>query len=277
MAIKKVKPTSDGRRFQTYSTYEEVTKTKPEKSLTRIIRKSGGRNANGRMTARHRGGGNKRFYRIIDFKRTKDNIPAKVAAIEYDPNRSARIALLHYADGEKRYILAPVKIAVGDELMSGPDAEIKAGNCLPLDRIPLGTHIHNIELQPGRGGQLVKSAGGFAQLMAKEGKYATIKLPSGEVRMVLRTNRATIGQVGNMEHSNISLGKAGRKRYLGIRPRTRGVVKNPVDHPMGGGEGRSSGGRHPCSPWGMPAKGYRTRNPNKQSSRLIVKRRGKKK
>jgi len=277
MAIKKVKPTSDGRRFQTYSTYEEVTKTKPEKSLTRIIKKTGGRNANGHMTARHRGGGNKRFYRIIDFKRNKDGIPAKVASIEYDPNRSARIALLHYADGEKRYILAPVKVFVGDMLMSGPDAEIKPGNCLPLSKIPLGTHVHNIELQTGRGGQMVKSAGAFAQLMAKEGKYATIKLPSGEVRLVLVANRATIGQVGNMDHSNISLGKAGRKRHLGRRPRTRAVVMNPVDHPMGGGEGRSSGGRHPCSPWGMPAKGYRTRNPNKQSSRLIVKRRKKKK
>lgn len=276
MAIKKVKPTSHGRRFQTYSSFEEITRTKPEKSLLRSIKRTGGRNANGRMTARHRGGGNKRFYRIIDFKRDKDGIPAKVATIEYDPNRSARIALLHYADGEKRYILAPAKVSVGDTLMSGADVDIRAGNCLPLRNIPLGTHIHNIELQTGRGGQIVKSAGAFAQLMAKEGKYATVKLPSGEVRMVLVANRATIGQVGNIDHANISLGKAGRKRHLGRRPRTRAVVMNPVDHPMGGGEGRSSGGRHPCSPWGMPTKGYRTRNKNKQSSRLIVKRRKKK-
>lgn len=276
MAIKKVKPTSQGRRFQTYSTFEEITRTKPEKSLLRSLKKTGGRNANGRMTSRHRGGGNKRYYRIIDFKRDKDGIPAKVATIEYDPNRSARIALLHYADGEKRYILAPTKVSVGDMLMSGADADIRAGNCLPLRNIPLGTHIHNIELQTGRGGQIVKSAGAFAQLMAKEGKYATVKLPSGEVRMVLVANRATIGQIGNIDHANISLGKAGRKRHLGRRPRTRAVVMNPVDHPMGGGEGRSSGGRHPCSPWGMPTKGYRTRNKNKQSSRLIVKRRKKK-
>lgn len=276
MALKKVKPTSQGRRFQTYSTFAEITETKPEKSLLRSIKKTGGRNANGRMTSRHRGGGNKRYYRIIDFKRDKDGIPAKVATIEYDPNRSARIALLHYADGEKRYILAPTKVSAGDMLMSGADADIRAGNCLPLRNIPLGTHIHNIELRTGRGGQIVKSAGAFAQLMAKEGKYATVKLPSGEVRMVLVANRATIGQVGNIEHANVSLGKAGRKRHLGRRPRTRAVVMNPVDHPMGGGEGRSSGGRHPCSPWGMPTKGYRTRNKNKQSSRLIVKRRKKK-
>lgn len=273
MAIKKVNPTSQGRRFQTYSTYEEVTKTEPEKRLLKIIKKSGGRNANGRVTARHRGGGNKRFYRIIDFKRDKDGIPAKVAAIEYDPNRSARIALLNYADGEKRYILAPLKMAVGDSIMSGTQADIRPGNCLPLNLIPLGTHIHNVELRTGRGGQLVKSAGGFAQLMAKEGKYATIKLPSGEVRMVLLANRATIGQLGNMDHSNISLGKAGRRRALGYRPYSRGVAMNPVDHPMGGGEGRSSGGRHPCSPWGMPAKGYRTRKPKKQGGNLIIKRR----
>lgn len=273
MATKKVKPTSHGRRFQTYSTYEEVTKTEPEKRLTRIIKKSGGRNSNGRVTARHRGGGNKRQYRIIDFKRDKEGVPAKVAAIEYDPNRSARIALLHYVDGEKRYILAPAKLRVGDRVMAGPEAEIRPGNCLPLSRIPLGTHIHNIELRVGRGGQMVKSAGGFAQLMAKEGKYATVKLPSGEVRMVLMTCRATIGQLGNSDHSNISLGKAGRNRALGKRPHTRGVVMNPVDHPMGGGEGRSSGGRHPCTPWGKPTKGLRTRKTNKQSQRLIVKRR----
>lgn len=276
MAIKKVKPTSDGRRFQTYPSYDEITKTKPEKRLLRIIKKSGGRNANGRITTRYRGGGNKRYYRIIDFKRDKDGVPAKVAAIEYDPNRSARIALLHYADGEKRYILAPVKLMVGDTIMSGPDAEIRPGNCLPLSSIPLGTHIHNVELRKGKGGQLVKSAGGFAQLMAREGRYATVKLPSGEVRMVLVTCKATIGQIGNVEHANVSLGKAGRKRYLGRRPHVRGVVMNPVDHPMGGGEGRSSGGRHPCSPWGVPTKGFKTRKRNKPSDRLIVKRRNKK-
>lgn len=273
MAIKKVKPTSHGRRFQTYPSYDEITKTTPEKRLLKAIKKSGGRNANGRITTRFRGGGNKRFYRIIDFKRDKDGVPAKVAAIEYDPNRSARIALLHYADGEKRYILAPVKLMVGDTVMSGPDAEIRPGNCLPLSNIPLGTHIHNIELRSGRGGQMVKSAGAFAQLMAREGRYATVKLPSGEVRMVLVTCRATIGQIGNVEHGNIALGKAGRKRYLGRRPHVRGVVMNPVDHPMGGGEGRSSGGRHPCSPWGMPTKGYKTRKRKKASDRLIVKRR----
>ncbi len=273
MAIKKVKPTSHGRRFQTYSTFSEITKEKPEKQLLKPIKKSGGRNANGRITTRHRGGGAKRSYRMIDFKRDKDGVPARVAAIEYDPNRSARIALLYYADGEKRYILAPARLGVGDTVMSGTEAEIRPGNCLPLSHIPLGTQVHNIELRTGRGGQLVKSAGGFAQLMAKEGRYATVKLPSGEVRMLLVANKATIGQIGNADHSNISLGKAGRKRYLGRRPYSRGVVMNPVDHPMGGGEGRSSGGRHPCTPWGMPTKGYRTRKRTKQSDRLIVKRR----
>lgn len=273
MAIRKVKPTSQGRRFQTYSTFSEITKSEPEKSLLKPVKKSGGRNVNGRITTRHRGGGTKRYYRVIDFKRDKDGVPAKVAGIEYDPNRSARIALLHYADGEKRYILAPAKLAVGQTVMSGAEAEIRPGNCLPLSQIPLGTFVHNVELRTGRGGQLVKSAGAFAQLMAKEGRYATIKLPSGEVRMVLVVNRATIGQLGNADHSNISLGKAGRNRYLGRRPSTRGVVMNPVDHPMGGGEGRSSGGRHPCTPWGKPTKGLRTRKRSKQSSRLIVKRR----
>ncbi len=274
MAIKKVKPTSQGRRFQEFSTFDEITTDKPERSLIRSLNKSGGRNANGRITSRHRGGGHKRYYRIIDFKRDKDGIPAKVATIEYDPNRSSRIALLHYADGEKRYILAAAKMGVGDMVMSGPDAEIKPGNALPLGQIPLGTQIHNIELQYGKGGQLVKSAGTYAQLMAKEGRYATIKLPSGEVRLVLQTCKASIGQVGNNDHSNISIGKAGRTRMLGKRPQSRGVVMNPVDHPMGGGEGRSSGGRHPCTPWGMPTKGYRTRK-NKSSDRLIVKRRKK--
>ncbi len=274
MAIKRVKPTSQGRRFQEFSTFEEITKTRPEKRLVKIAKKTGGRNANGRITIRHRGGGHKRYYRMIDFKRDKDGIPARVAAIEYDPNRSARIALLNYADGEKRYILSPVKLAVGDMLMSGENAEIKTGNALPLSHVPLGTHIHNIELQIGKGGQLVKSAGGYAQLMAKEGRYATIKLPSGEVRLVLQTCKATIGQIGNKDHENISIGKAGRKRMLGRRPKVRGVVMNPVDHPMGGGEGRSSGGRHPCTPWGKPTKGFRTRK-RKPSDRLIVKRRKK--
>jgi large subunit ribosomal protein L2 len=272
MAVKRVKPTSPGRRFQTYSTFEEITKTSPEKSLVKILKKSGGRNNNGRITARRRGGGHKRYYRVIDFKRDKDGIPAKVASIEYDPNRSARIALLHYADGEKRYILAPLKLNVGDEVLSGPDADIKPGNALPLANIPLGTQIHNIELKLGKGGQIVRSAGGYAQLMAKEDRYALVKLPSGEVRMVLMRCKATIGQLGNLLHENMSLGKAGRARWKGRRPKVRGVAMNPVDHPMGGGEGRSSGGRHPCSPWGMPTKGYRTRN-NKQTDRYIVKRR----
>ncbi len=274
MAIKRVKPTSQGRRFQEFSTFEEITRTRPEKQLIRTIKKSGGRNAHGRMTMRYRGGGHKRQYRLIDFKRDKDGVPAKVATIEYDPNRSARIALLHYVDGEKRYILAPARVKVGDTLISGPDAEIRPGNALPLRNIPLGTQIHNIELRAGRGGQLVKSAGGYAQLTAKEGKYATIRLPSGEVRMVLQNCRASIGQIGNVDHVNISLGKAGRTRMLGRRPKVRGVVKNPVDHPMGGGEGRSSGGRHPCTPWGKPTKGLRTRS-RKRSDRLIVNRRKK--
>ncbi len=272
MGIKRVQPTSAGRRFQTFSDYEEISKKSPEKSLVRILKKSGGRNANGRVTARWRGGGHKRFYRIIDFKRDKDGIPAKVAAIEYDPNRSARIALLHYVDGEKRYILAPAKITVGDFIMSGPEADIKPGNALPLANIPLGTQIHNIELKLGKGGQIVRSAGSFAQLMAKEDPYALVKLPSGEVRMVLLKCKATIGQLGNVEHENLSIGKAGRKRWLGRRPKVRGVAMNPVDHPMGGGEGRSSGGRHPCTPWGIPTKGFRTRN-NKSTDRYIVKRR----
>ncbi len=275
MAVKKVKPTSPGRRSQVYSTFDEITTTTPEKSLLKPIRNSGGRNANGRITCRHRGGGHKRHYRIIDFKRDKTEIPARVASIEYDPNRSARIALLHYADGEKRYILAPLDLSVGDTVMSGPKADIKPGNTLPLINIPLGTHVHNIELRLGKGGQIVRSAGTFAQLMAKEDRYALIKLPSGEVRMVLLNCKATIGRLGNVVHENISLGKAGRKRWLGRRPKVRGVAMNPVDHPMGGGEGRSSGGRHPCSPWGIPAKGYKTRN-KKKSNRYIVKKRSSK-
>lgn len=275
MGIKKVKPTSPGRRFQEYSTYEEITREKPEKSLLKKIKKTGGRNSNGHITSRHRGGGHKRHYRIIDFKRDKTGIPAKVAAIEYDPNRSARIALLNYADGEKRYILAPLQLSVGDTVMSGPEADIKPGNTLPLKNIPLGTHIHNIELHKGKGGQIVRSAGTFAQLMAKEDRYALVKLPSGEVRMIHLTCSATIGQVGNVIHENISIGKAGRSRWMGRRPKVRGVAMNPVDHPMGGGEGKSSGGRHPCSPWGKPTKGYKTRK-NKATNRFIVKRRSSK-
>ncbi len=271
--VKKIKPTSPGRRFQEYSTFDEVTKTTPEKSLLTTIKKSGGRNSNGRITCRHRGGGHRRHYRVIDFKRNKDGIPAKVAAIEYDPNRSARLALLHYSDGEKRYIIAPVNLSVGDIIMSGPDADIKPGNSLPLGKIPLGTQIHNIELRLGKGGQIVRSAGAYAKLMAKEAPYALLKLPSGEVRKVLLSCKATIGRVGNVGHEDVSCGKAGRKRWLGLRPKVRGVAMNPVDHPMGGGEGRSSGGRHPCSPWGIPSKGFRTRNNKKQSSRYIVKRR----
>lgn len=272
MAVKKVKPTSPGRRAQSYPSFDEITSTTPEKSLLKVIKKTGGRNVHGRITCRHRGGGHKRHYRVVDFKRDKIGIPAKVATIEYDPNRSARIALLHYADGEKRYILAPVNLKVGDAVISGPEADIKPGNTLPLINIPLGTHIHNVELHLGKGGQIVKSAGTYAQLMAKEGRYALIKLPSGEVRMVLSKCKATIGQIGNVMHENISLGKAGRKRWLGRRSKVRGVAMNPVDHPMGGGEGRSSGGRHPCSPWGVPSKGFKTRRKRK-SSRLIVKKR----
>jgi large subunit ribosomal protein L2 len=275
MAIRRVKPTSPGRRFQAYSSFEEITKTKPEKQLLKVLKKTGGRNAKGRITCRHRGGGHKRHYRIIDFKRDKIGIPAKVASIEYDPNRSARIALLHYVDGEKRYILAPMNLKVDDIVESSPDADIKPGNTLPLSNIPLGTQIHNIELRSGKGGQIVRSAGTYAQLMAKEDRYALIKLPSSEVRMVLIKCTATVGQLGNATHENIDLGKAGRTRWLGRRPKVRGVAMNPVDHPMGGGEGRSSGGRHPCSPWGVPSKGYKTRK-NKSSDRLIVKKRTKK-
>lgn len=275
MALKKVKPVSPGRRTQVYSTFEEITRSTPEKNLVKSLARSGGRNTNGRITAWHRGGGHKRHYRVIDFKRDKAGIPAKVASIEYDPNRSVRIALLHYADGEKRYILAPLHLAVGSTVVSGPDADIRPGNTLPLTNIPLGTLIHNIELQPGKGGQIVRSAGAFAQLMAKEDRYALVKLPSGEVRMILINCKATIGQLGNVEHENISLGKAGRRRWLGRRPKVRGVAMNPVDHPMGGGEGRSSGGRHPCTPWGKPTKGYRTRK-NKRTDRFIVTKRTKK-
>ncbi len=272
MAIKKFKPTSPGRRFVTVSAFDEITTDKPEKSLLEPLNKTGGRNAGGRLTVRHRGGGHKRKFRIIDFKRDKDGISAKVATIEYDPNRSARIALLNYADGEKRYILAPLGLTVGMTVVSGPDVDIKVGNALPLKNIPVGTMIHNIEMYPNGGGQLVRSAGTSAQLMAKEGKYANIRMPSGEMRLLLQDCRATIGQVGNVEHENITIGKAGRKRWMGIRPTVRGVVMNPVDHPHGGGEGRSPIGRNPVTPWGKPALGARTRK-KKPSDKLIVKRR----
>lgn len=272
MAVKKFKPTSPGRRFVTVSTFEEVTTTKPEKSLLGPLKKTGGRNVRGKITVRHRGGGHKRLYRIIDFKREKDGMPAKVASIEYDPNRSARIALLSYPDGEKRYILAPDGLKVGMKISSGPEADITIGNTLPLRHIPLGTMIHNIELYPGAGGQVVRSAGAAAQLMAKEGKYAHIRLPSGEIRLILQECRATIGQVSNPEHENITVGKAGRTRWLGRRPTVRGVTMNPVDHPHGGGEGRSPIGRNPVTPWGKPALGARTRK-KKPSARLIIKRR----
>ncbi|HPP36475.1 MAG TPA: 50S ribosomal protein L2 [Clostridiales bacterium] len=274
MAVKKYSPTSPARRFMTVSTFEEITKKEPEKSLVEILRKTGGRNVYGRITVRHIGGGMKRKYRIIDFKRNKDGINAKVAAIEYDPNRTANIALLHYTDGEKRYIIAPVGLKVGDIVESGPDADIKPGNALPLANIPVGTMVHNIELKPGKGGQLVRSAGSAAQLMAKEGDYAQLRLPSGEVRMVSLQCKATVGQVSNIEHENISIGKAGRKRWMGVRPTVRGVVMNPVDHPHGGGEGKSPIGRpSPVTPWGKPTLGYKTRKKNKKSDKFIVKRR----
>ncbi|AER66384.1 ribosomal protein L2 [Thermovirga lienii DSM 17291] len=272
MSIKVYKPTTPGRRFMTGYTFEEITKTEPEKSLVVSLKKKGGRNNLGRVTMRHRGGGHKRLYRIIDFKRNKIGVPGKVAAIEYDPNRSARIALIHYVDGEKRYILAPVGLAVGDTIMAGPDADIKPGNALKLKDMPVGTFIHNIELEPGRGGVLVRSAGAAAQLMAKEGKYAYVRMPSGELRLILQECMATVGQVGNVDHENVTKGKAGRNRWLGRRPHVRGMVMNPVDHPMGGGEGRSKSNKHPVSPWGTPAKGYRTRK-RKPSDKYIVRRR----
>ncbi len=276
MAVRKLKPTSAGRRFQTVSDFKEITRSTPEKSLTEGLNQKAGRNHHGRITMRRRGGGVKRLYRIIDFKRNKIGIDAKVAHIEYDPNRSARIALLHYADGEKRYILAPVGIKQGDIIQAGEGADIKPGNALQMIKIPVGTVIHNIEMYPGKGGQMCRAAGTYAQLVAKEGKYALLRLPSGEVRKILSSCMATIGQVGNIHHEQISLGKAGRNRWLGHRPKVRGVAMNPIDHPLGGGEGRSSGGRHPVSPWGTPAKGYKTRDKKKASSKLIVKRRGQK-
>ncbi len=277
MALKKYKPTSPGRRFMSVSSFEEVTKSKPEKSLTEPLKKTGGRNSNGRITTRHQGGGHKRRYRVIDFKRTKDGVPAKVAAIEYDPNRSARIALLHYADGAKSYIIAPARIKVGATVESGPTADIKPGNALPLENIPTGTMVHNVELKPGQGAKMARSAGSSVQLVAKDAGYAVLRVPSGEMRRVLLACRATVGQVGNADHENQSIGKAGRNRWLGKRPAVRGSAMNPVDHPHGGGEGKSKGGRHPVTPWGVPTLGKRTRAKHKESNNLIVRgrRRGK--
>jgi len=278
MAIRKPKPTSPGRRFGTYPDYSELTRDEPEKTLTEGLKKSGGRNVHGRKTSRHRGGGAKRLYRKIDFKRRKDGIAARVASIEYDPNRSAYIALLHYADGEKRYILAPQRLRVGATVSSGPTAEVAVGNCLPLASMPIGTVVHNVELQAGRGGQLGRAAGTGIQLMAKEGGMATLRLPSGEMRMVRDDCRATVGTIGNADHQNVKIGKAGRNRHLGVRPQTRGTAMNPVDHPHGGGEGSTTPGRHPVTPWGVPTLGYRTRKKRKPSDRYIVRgrRRGKK-
>lgn len=275
MGIKKLKPVTPTQRFRTVSDFSEITRSEPEKSLLEPLTKSGGRNNRGRITVRRRGGGHKRRYRRIDFKRNKRDIPAKVASIEYDPNRSARIALLQYADGEKRYILWPAGLQVGAAVLAGESAPFNVGNALPLRAIPLGTLVHNVELVLGKGGQMVRSAGSYAQVMAKEGDYVTLRLPSGEVRMVHRNCYATIGEVGNAEHENIVSGKAGRTRWLGRRPKVRGVAMNPIDHPHGGGEGRTSGGRHPCTPWGKPTKGYKTRT-RKPSDAFIVRRRGKK-
>lgn len=276
MGLKKYKPTSPGRRFQSVSDFSEITRTEPEKSLLEPLPKKGGRNNNGRITTRHQGGGHKRRYRVIDFKRNKDGVPAKVASIEYDPNRSARIALLHYADGDKRYILAPKGLTVGDTVQNGQGADIKPGNALPLADIPVGTVVHAVELQPGKGAALARSAGTSIQLMGKEGAYAIVRMPSSEMRRVLITCRATIGEVGNADHSNISIGKAGRNRHLGKRPSVRGTAMNPVDHPHGGGEGKNkSAGRHPVTPWGVPTKGHRTRSKKKASNRLIIRRRKK--
>jgi large subunit ribosomal protein L2 len=275
MAIKTMKPTTPARRYQTYSTFEEITSAEPEKDLTKPVKKTGGRNNAGRVTSRHRGGGHKRKYRVVDFRREKTDIPAKVKTIEYDPNRSARIALVSYADGEKRYIVAPVDLKVGDPVITSASADIKPGNTMPLRNVPLGSLIHNIELRPGKGAQMVRSAGTYAQLMAKEGAYAQVRLPSGEVRKVHIECKATIGQVGNVTHEGISVGKAGRTRWQGKRPKVRGVAMNPIDHPMGGGEGKTSGGRHPCTPWGVPTKGYKTRK-NKTTDKYIIKKRDKK-
>jgi len=275
MAIRKLKPVTPGTRFRSNSLFDEITKEKPEKSLTVALRRSGGRNNLGRLTARHIGGGHKKRYRIIDFKRDKHKVPAKVFSIEYDPNRTSRIALLHYADGEKRYIIAPDGLKVGDSVTSGAGSEISIGNALPLSEIPMGSFVHNVEIKPGKGGQLARSAGASLQLMAKEGNYAQLKMPSGEVRMIRLECIATYGVVGNAEQENISLGKAGRTRWLGKRPHVRGVAMNPVDHPMGGGEGKTSGGGHPVSPWGQKAKGLKTRKHKKNSNKYIIKRRKK--
>jgi large subunit ribosomal protein L2 len=275
MPIKSYRPTTPTRRFQTVTSREEITKQKPEKSLVTGKKRTGGRNSRGEITSWWRGGGAKKAYRIVDFKRDKSGVPAKVAAIEYDPNRSARLALLNYADGEKRYILHPVGLEVGRAVLSGPTADILVGNALPLKNIPAGTVVHNIELKAGKGGQMARSAGSSAQLVSKEGDYALLKLPSGEIRRVLVECMATIGQVGNVDHENVSLGKAGRKRWLGKKPHNRGVTMNPVDHPHGGGEGKTSGGRHPVTPWGQPTRGFKTRN-NKRTAQWIVSRRGKK-
>ncbi|MAI86566.1 MAG: 50S ribosomal protein L2 [Candidatus Marinimicrobia bacterium] len=273
MGVKKLKPNTPGSRFATRSDFSELTTSSPEKRLTRALRKSGGRNNTGRITVRRRGGGHKRRYRIIDFKRNKLEVPGKVATIEYDPNRSAYISLIHYVDGDKRYIISPEKLRVGDDVISGENVPLKNANSLPLKNIPAGINVHNIEISPGKGGQMARSAGSYAQVMAHDNNLCTLKLPSGEVRMVLDECRATIGQVGNRTHEQIVSGKAGRTRWLGRRPKVRGVAMNPVDHPMGGGEGKSSGGRHPSTPWGKPTKGYKTRKKNKKSNSMIVKRR----
>jgi large subunit ribosomal protein L2 len=274
MPIRSYKPTSPGRRFQTAQTSDEITASKPYKPLTEPLKKSGGRNNTGETTSWWRGGGHKRSYRVIDFKRDKRDIPARVTTVEYDPNRSARIALVTYADGEKRYVLHPVGVKVGDTIVAGQNVDILPGNALPIRNIPLGTEVHNVELKPGKGGQLARSAGSSVQVVAKEGDYATVKLPSSEVRFVSLDCMATVGQVGNVDHENVSVGKAGRSRWLGRRPHVRGVAMNPVDHPLGGGEGKTSGGRHPVSPWGVPTKGYKTRN-RKSTDRFIVQRRQK--
>jgi large subunit ribosomal protein L2 len=275
MAIRKYKPTSPGRRFQTAQTFSDVTASEPYRPLTEGLSRSGGRNNSGSQTSWWRGGGHKRRYRIIDFKRDKKDVPGTVSTVEYDPNRSSRIALITYADGEKRYILQPVGVSVGDTVVAGERVDILPGNCLPLKNIPLGTELHNVELRPGKGGQIARSAGSSVQLVAREGAYATLRMPSGEVRKILSTCVATIGQVGNIDHENVSIGKAGRNRWLGKRPHVRGTAMNPVDHPLGGGEGKASGGRHPVSPWGQPAKGYRTRR-RKQTDSFIVQRRRRK-
>jgi large subunit ribosomal protein L2 len=272
MGIRTYKPTSAGRRFQTAQTFDEITSTEPYRPLTEKLSRSGGRNNTGQQTSWWRGGGHKRRYRIIDFKRDKKNVPGTISTIEYDPNRSARIALVTYADGEKRYILQPAGVGVGATVVAGDNVDILPGNTLPLSSIPLGTELHNVELRPGKGGQIARSAGSSVQLVAREGEYATLRMPSGEVRKILSTCTATVGQVGNIDHENVTIGKAGRSRWLGKRPHVRGVAMNPVDHPLGGGEGRTSGGRHPVSPWGQPAKGYRTRH-RKDTDRFIVQRR----